>query len=206
MRRQRNASQLIVLCLVLGLHVAVFALFIFSSKVRQTIPNARPIELIYLPSFDSVKPPTPTVTQHDKKIIRSEGFSKSRAVPKNVAGASIPGGVEVTPRIDWEKEARLVSNKNVDVGSAQAAIGPAPQSPFAQLPRHRAGEEFVTVTGERAVFINNYCYQVAKTFVDRPTAISNGMGAQTYCIRKSNKPRGDLFDRLPAYKTLHPDP
>jgi hypothetical protein len=28
---------------------------------------------------------------------------------------------------------------------------------------------------------------------------------QTYCNRRSNKPRGDLFDQLPAYKKLHPD-
>lgn len=78
-----------------------------------------------------------------------------------------------------------------------------PKSIFPEPPAHHAGDAFSTSSGERAVFVSDNCYQVAST--KAADAIDNGMGNQTYCIGKSKKARGDLFDQLPAYKKYHPN-
>ncbi len=79
----------------------------------------------------------------------------------------------------------------------------SPKSVFPAPPSHRAGDEFTTPAGERAVFVSENCYQIAST--NAATALANGMVTPTYCLRKSKTPRGDLFDQLPAYRKYHPD-
>jgi hypothetical protein len=116
-----------------------------------------------------------------------------------------PGAGDAAPHIDWAQQAETVAADSAKIDSAPEIPGRSGKSPFTPPPTHHSGDEFVTTSGDRAVFINDHCYQVSKVFSDAPNGISNGMGLQTYCIRPSNKARGDLFDQLSAYKKLHPD-
>jgi len=112
----------------------------------------------------------------------------------------------IAPHIDWAKQAQAVAAEIANSGSAPVTTTPPRNSPFAPPPAHHSGEEFMTATGDHAVFINEHCYQVSKTFAEPPNAISNGMGTQTYCIGPTNQARGDLFEQLPAYNRFNPDP
>jgi hypothetical protein len=114
----------------------------------------------------------------------------------------MPEAGDPAPHIDWDQQAQAVAAERANSGSPPAATTPTAKSPFVPPPAHHSGEEFVTATGDRAVFINEHCYQVSKTFAEAPNGISNGMGTQTYCIGPSNAARGDLFEQLPAYKTV----
>jgi hypothetical protein len=183
--RQKDPSRFIVICIVLALHFAVAGFLILSSRTRLAFPAARPIELVYLPPsvVPQKTPPTPVPPKNEKRATRSD----------------------TAPPIDWAQQAQSVASESASRGSAPIASDPLGKSPFAPPPAHHAGEEFSTIGGT-AVFINEHCYQVSKTVSDVPIGIANGMGTQTYCIGPSTKARGDLFDQLPAYKKLHPNP
>jgi hypothetical protein len=62
-----------------------------------------------------------------------------------------------------------------------------------------------TGNGETMVFITDHCFQVTSVFRSAPNALNTGVGLQTYCIRDSKEPNGDLFKDLDAYKKLHHD-
>lgn len=204
--RQKDPSRLLVICIVLALHFAVAGLLILSSRTRLALPTARPIELVYLPPrvVPQKTPPTPVPPKNEKKATRSDTVRGSTSLPQSLSVITLPESSDPPP-IDWAQQARSVASESASRGSTPSASEPLGKSLFAPPPAHHAGEEF-PVAGGTAVFINEHCYQVSKTFSDVSTGISNGMGTQTYCIRPSNKARGDLFDQLPEYKKLHPNP
>jgi hypothetical protein len=188
---------------VLMFHVAVIAALLLSFKTRIKFSAERSMELVILRprSIPNDRLPTPNAVT-TKKTFRPQNVPLPE---QSLSVVEVPSTGEEGPRIDWAGQAHAVAAESADRGRAPRAIDVAPKSSFALAPAHHAGEEFTTPEG-RAVFINDHCYQVSKTFSDTPNGISNGMGAQTYCTSPSNKPRGDLFDQLPAYKKLHPDP
>ena len=201
-KESTRSSRYVMLCIVFALHLAVVAIFIFSSGTRLAHPTPRSTELLYLPrQVAQQKPPPPTSTAKAarREIAPTPPSQALMAVPMPEVGT-------IAPHIDWAKQAQAVAAESANSGSAPVTNTPPPNSPFAPHPAHHAGEEFVTATGDRAVFINEQCYQVSKTFAEPPNAISNGMGTQTYCIGPSNQARGDLFEKLPAYKKFNPDP
>jgi hypothetical protein len=205
--RQKDPPRFIVICIVLALHFAVAGLLILSSRTRLAFPTARPIELVYLPPsvVPQKTPPTPVAPKNEKRTTRSDTVRMSTSLPQSLSVITLPEYSNPAPPIDWAQQAQSVASESASRGSAPSASDPSGKSPFAPPPAHHAGEEF-SVAGGTAVFINEHCYQVSKTVSDVATGISNGMGTQTYCIRPSNKARGDLFDQLPAYKKLHPNP
>jgi hypothetical protein len=111
------------------------------------------------------------------------------------------------PSIDWSQEARNAAASIAKGAPALDDTNPVLQSnsPFAAPPAHHKGEQIPTADGRWMVYITDDCYQLSKSMTSITNATNNGMGLQTYCNRRSNKPRGDLFEQLPAYKKLHPD-
>ena len=206
--KHQHPRRLIVLIVVGALHFAIVTLLILSSKTRLALPRASPIELIYLPSnVVPEKPPAVSVVQkNEKRTTRLEMVATAPTLPSSLTVATPPENANPPQPIDWAQQAQSVATESASRGLTPSVSDPVGKSPFAPAPAHHAGEEFVTTGGDRAVFINEHCYQVAKTFADAPNGIANGMGTQTYCIQRSNKARGDLFDQLPAYKKLHPTP
>lgn len=205
---QGKESRYLVVCLVLAAHVVIVSVLVFSAKTRIAFPTEQSIELLHLPPrLDAAKPPPPTQTATaTAAAIRPARPEPAPPVPtQSLSVVTVPTGGTVAPSIDWAQQAH-------DVAAATANTAPAPpgnatpKSPFAPPAAHHSGDEFVTATGDHAVFINEHCYQVSKTFADAPNGISNGMGTQTYCISPSNTARGDLFEQLPVYKKLHPNP
>lgn len=200
--RHGNASRYIVACIAFALHLAVVAVLIFSSRTRLAHSTQRSIELLYLPARVAHQEPALTVTSG--KALRPElGPTPLSQSPMAI---SIPEAGDLAPHIDWDQQAQAVAAERANSGSSTIATTPTAKSPFGPPPAHHSGDEFVTATGDRAVFINEHCYQVSKTFADPPNGISNGMGTQTYCIGPAKEARGDLFEQLPAYKKLHPNP
>lgn len=197
-------SRYLVVCLVLAAHVVVITVLVFSARTRIAFPTERSIELLRLPPrVDAAKPPPTHAATAANRPARPE---PAPPVPtQSLSVVTVPTGGAIAPSIDWTQQAHDVAAAMANTASAPPSKA-TPKSPFAPPPAHHSGDEFVTATGDRAVFINEHCYQVSKTFADAPNGISNGMGTQTYCISPSNTARGDLFDQLPAYKKLHPDP
>jgi hypothetical protein len=113
------------------------------------------------------------------------------------------------PPVDWSEEARAVAtaaaNRTLTRRDRGADSTPSPHSVFAPPSAHHKGDESSTVTGDRIVFVTDDCYQVSKAIPAISNASNNGMGLQTYCLNKSDRPRGDLFDQLQAYKKYHSD-
>ena len=200
-------SRYIVLLAVSGLHVALVIALIIFARTRMLLSVApNPIELLVLPpnTAPQVRLPPPAPADRPKKTTPS-------AVPPVAAITIDPLAApadEVGPQVDWAQEALSVADGIAKEGSAEprseSAFAPSAKSPFAPPPAHHKGDQYPTADGW-IVYVSDDCYQVSKSITPITNATNNGFGLQTYCTRHSKKPRGDLFDQLPAYKKLHPD-
>jgi hypothetical protein len=205
----RSGRRYLALGAVLALHVGIIAAIIDTTQFRPVLTSAtRPLEITFLPpeAKPVVRPPSPV--QDSNKI-----HNMPRSVPPPTPDLEVvqpaPSPTQSASTVDWAQEAQAVAATRAQEKSPKSGAGaeapPLPNSPFAPSPAHHAGEEFTTVSGERAVYVSDNCYQVASPFTYSPNGINNGMGVQTYCNRPSHTPRGDLFDKIPAYKKYQPD-
>jgi hypothetical protein len=201
-----GSSRYIVLFAVSTLHVAlVIALIIFArSRILLSFaPN--PIELLALPPSPApkIRLPPPAPTDRPKKATPS-------AVPPAAAITIDPSAApadEAGPPVNWAQEALSVAAglaKEVSPERREgSALAPPVKSPFAPPPAHHKGEQYPSADGQWIVFVSEDCHQVSKSITTITNATNTGFGVQTYCTRHSKKPRGDLFDQLPAYQKLH---
>lgn len=168
-------------------------------------PTAPPIELLILPqNVAPTIPPPPNLTNRRKKNPETPAPPPPDAL--EVVTPS-PTSAVAGPPIDWSQEAHNTAASIATGGPISNDTNPAApsNSPFAAPPPHHKGEQIPTADGRWIVYVTDDCYQVSKSMTDITNATNNGMGLQTYCTRRSKKPRGDLFDQLPAYKKLHPE-
>jgi hypothetical protein len=199
-------SRYAALLVVLALHVALLTGFIITAKTRLlTTPAAPPIELLILPQNPAPTiPPPPTLPDRYKKVAATP-----LAPPPDALTVVTPNSSSdvAGPPIDWSQEAHNAAASIAKDAPALKDAIPAPpsNSPFAPPPAHHKGDQIPTADGRWIVYVTDDCYQLSKSMTSITNATNNGMGLQTYCTRHSNKPRGDLFDQLPAYKKLHPD-
>lgn len=210
---QRNdVRRYCTFVLVVAFHVALVLVLLRLSPALPASPHLLPpLELLIFPSAD--KPKT-QLTPLPEKALHAHAHAEitppvSSAItvpttPAPAAGSNAP--------IDWANEAheaaQAMSAPSQDARRFDHGMPAAQQhshSIFDEQSAHHTGEQFKAEDGRWVVFVNDDCYQVSDPFAT-PNALSNGMGVQTYCRGKSKKPRGDLFDQLPAYKKLHPDP
>jgi hypothetical protein len=205
-RQRWGRSRYAALLGVLALHVAVLTGLVIAAKTRiQAMLITVPIALLVLPpNAAPIAPPPPSLSDRRKK------FSPIPVPPP-------PDALTVTtpdstpdiagPPIDWSQEAHDVA-ANI-ARSAPALEGTKPpilsNSPFAAPPPHHRGEQIPTADGRWMVFVSEDCYQLSKEITHITNATNTGKAIQTYCNRRSKKPRGDLFKELPAYKKYHPD-
>jgi hypothetical protein len=195
-----------VLLVVLALHLAVIVLLVMSSRARRILnASPAPIELLYLPPRPHAAQPVGTATTSPTPSRKIK--SSPEPVTELTLAPTVAEPRESTEQpIDWATEARTVAAamaaKPKVTGRHKREDEPGPtNSIFPEPPSHHAGDEFTMPSGERAVFVSDSCYQVAST---KPSnASNNGMVNPTYCVGKSKKPRGDLFDQIPAYKKYH---
>jgi hypothetical protein len=190
----------------MALHVAVLIGLIIAAKTRfLTAPAATPIELLILPQNAApTVPPPPALSDRRKKGAATPlapAPDSLTVVTPNVT-SDVAG-----PPIDWSQEAH---NAAASIARSAPALNDAipvspSNSPFAAPPAHHKGEQIPTADGQWIVYVTDDCYQVSKSITSITNATNNGMSLQTYCTRHSKKPRGDLFDQLPAYKKLHSD-
>jgi hypothetical protein len=192
---QRNdVRRYCTFVLVVTFHVALVLVLLRLSPTLPASPHLLPpLELLIFPSANKHADITPPV-------------SSAITVP------TTPAPAEGSNAIDWANEAheaaQAMSAPNQDARLFDHRMPEAQQhshSIFDEQSAHHTGEQFKAEDGRWVVFVNDDCYQVSDPFAT-PNALSNGMGVQTYCRGKSKTPRGDLFDQLPAYKKLHPDP
>jgi hypothetical protein len=199
-------ARYVSLLAVLALHVALITGLIIAAKTRfLATPTAAPIELLILPqNIAPTVPPPPALSDPRKKVAATPLAPPPDALdlvtpnsPSEVAG----------PPIDWSEEAHKAAASLARSTPAPNDMKAAPpsNSPFALPPAHHKGEQIPTADGQWMVFVTDDCYQLSKSITSITNATNNGMSLQIYCNRRSNKPRGDLFDQLPAYKKLHPD-
>src|ERR1700683_2508428 len=194
-------SRYAALLVVLALHVALLTGFIIAAKTRLlTTPAAPPIELLILRQNPAPTiPPPPTLQDRSKKVAATP-----LAPPPDALTVVTPNSTSdiAGPPVDWSQEAHNAAASIAKGAPALKDTIPAPpsNSPFAAPPAHHKGEQIPTADGRWIVYVSDDCYQVSKSMTSITNATNNGMSLQTYCTRHSKKPRGDLFDQLPAYK------
>jgi len=197
-------SRYVALLVVSALHVALLiALFILPKTRFLSNSASTPIELLVLPPQNIPKTPlSPVASSRDKKIA-----VPTRSLPSSTAIAITPRADEDNSgsTVDWEQEAQNVAAAIANSGFPQKERPGETISPVAPPPLHHAGDQFAAADGIWIVYISDNCYQVSSAIPTVSNAIHNGMGLQTYCTRRSNTPRGDLFNQLPAYKLRHPE-
>ena len=207
-RKAWRPSQYRTLVVVLAIHVAVIAALIASSKtLRLSVPAMTLIEVAFLPQATARRVRTETSP--------SPPLDRTRVTPSvdailSLSPELVPAAGTFGVPIDWADQAQTVANSIVadtDAGASGVAPGLAtPQkSIFADPPAHHAGEQHRLDTGEWIVFVSENCYQISSAIPTLPAAPDNGMGQSTFCLDSSSTPRGDLFDRLPAYKKRRPN-
>jgi hypothetical protein len=133
--------------------------------------------------------------------------TKAARPSASTAPQSIDPADSAGPLIDWASEAEKVAATPSPEfqpfdGPPPAESNPSTRSIFEDRPAHHAGEQIRTDDGRWVVYVSDYCYQMTNPFA-APNALETGVGMQTYCLRKSNQPRGDLFDELAAYDKYH---
>jgi hypothetical protein len=197
-------SRYIAMAAVAALHLILLVALVSAAKFRVLSPGPDLIELLVLPEHaaPSVPPPRSTPANPSKKAADAgvTSFSAITIDPSTVATDSVGAPV------DWGQEARDVAAERALEVTAEPAQGSAlsPPSPFAAPAPHHRGEQIPTADGQWIVFVTDSCYQVSKSITAITNATNTGMSLQTYCIRRSKTPRGDLFEQLPAYKKFHP--
>jgi hypothetical protein len=192
---------------VFACHCALIFVLVETSKTRRALSaSPAPMVLLFLPPAVAPRAQKDTSRRSTSRKIKPKPLVTELTVTPSVAAPRNQQSSAAT--IDWATEAQTVAAAIASrpEASDRHRGSDAPRPPisiFSEPPAHHAGEEFTTSSGEHAVFVSENCYQVAST--KSPNAIDNGMGSQTYCIGKSKKPRGDLFDQLPAYEKYHPN-
>jgi hypothetical protein len=212
-RLQRDApdeshkSRYLAIVAVVALHLAIITGIIAASRFPYVMTsNPYPLEITFFPPEAKVviQPPS---AQPARNPLLEETPPPSPATPSLEMVPTAPSNAHSGSGLDWEQEAQTVAAAKAQENSVKSRRGlsspPASNSPFTPPPTHHAGEEFTTPSGERAVFVGDDCYQIARPFNVSPNASNNGMVTPTYCIGKSHAARGDLFDQLPAYKKRH---
>jgi hypothetical protein len=189
---------------VLALHVAVLTGMLIAANTRTT-PAAIPIELLVLPqNVAPTVPPTPTSSDRRKRVTAA-----LRSPPPDALTVTTPNPTsEVAgPLVDWSQEAHNVAENIARTVPALDETKPFARSdsPFAEPSAHHKGEQIPTADGRWMVFVSDNCYQLSKEITHITNATNTGVKIQTYCNRRSNEPRGDLFNQLPAYKRHHPE-
>lgn len=184
--------------MVIGLHAALAWLLLSSMRVeRAREPSAATI--VYM-----VQSPAPKVEFALPKAGSLSLNPKSFVAPL-LPVPTLPAIVvtETPPSIgngpvDWRGDAAAVAAKTAPslagsvLPSEEAA---APKSAFRE-PQHQAGDQ-ETLNGQRVVWVNSKCYQMSSP----PGMADSALIPRTVCpgLRASDA-RGDLFDKLPAYK------
>ncbi len=196
---------MIVLGVVVGIHAAIF-IFLINIRVLSRVDRNEYVSVVWLPRNRppevSAPPAPPTVV---KRVSRKTPITPPSPAPSSGAVQS-----DSQQPIDWAEEAAreagaLTSNAiTLPQSSDRAPPRPAP-SPFAPPPTHHAGDSYTNESGETIVWISDSCYQVSGNMLTVPDVMAHARLPRTLCPRLSNKPRGDLFKDLPAYKKLHPD-
>jgi hypothetical protein len=199
-------SRYVALLAVLALHVTLLTGLMIAAKTRLlTAPAAPPIELLILPQKTAPTVPSPPTASDRHKKVTANPLSLPpdalTVVSPNVA-SDVAG-----PPVDWSQEAHIAAASIAKGAPAlnDTITAPKSNSPFAAPLAHHKGEQIPTADGRWMVYVTDDCYQLSKSMTSVTNATNNGMSLQTYCTRHSKKPRGDLFDQLPAYKKLHPD-
>lgn len=198
-------SRYVALLVVLALHAAVLTGLVIAAWTRiPTTPTAAPIELLILPQKTSAPvSPRPPVSNRRRKIVAT-----SQALPAGIRTGITPNsdpGV-IGPPIDWFQEAHNVAERIAKDALPLNGTNPSSShSVFAAPAPHYKGEQVLTADGRWTVYVSENCYQLSKdlTYIENKT--NTGVKIQTYCNKRSNEPRGDLFNQLPAYKKYHPN-
>jgi hypothetical protein len=207
-REAWRPSQYRALVVVLALHVAVIAALIATSKtLRLSVPAMTLIEVASLPPATAQRVRTNTSP--------SPPLDRTRVTPSvdailSLSPELVPAAGTFGVPIDWADQAHTVATSIVaDTDARESAVAPDLTTPqksiFPDPPAHHAGEQHRLDTGEWIVFVSDNCYQISSAIPTLPNALDNGMGQSTFCLDDSSTPRGDLFDRLPAYQRHHPN-
>jgi len=204
-RRGRNLTLL----LVIAFHgVLIAALLVASRWSPRRTAATPPLEIVFLAREPRPPPPPPP---RPASRASTELKSPARAPTSPAAESSlivVPAAAPPGRSVDWDQEAHIVAaeraHQEPPAPIPQFKSEQAPKSAFPPPPTHHRGDE-EPVPGGTAVYVSEDCYQVAPAIPVVQDALHNGMPLQIYCNSQSKKPRGDLFDQLPAYQRLHPE-
>jgi hypothetical protein len=199
----RKSTRFWIFFVVLALHAVLLIALAILSRYRIFLAAQQPLQLV----------PILSMSRNDQRTLpmlapkQDTQIPVLRPDPTTSIFAPSPLDDRQENEVDWEGEARRAAQDSA--GGAGPTPKRKPNPPSTAVinglpgPKYHKGNQIPTSNGDTMIFINDRCYQIASVIPSVSTASSNGMGLQTYCMRDSKEPRGDLFKDLAAYKKLH---
>jgi len=210
-------SRYVVVLAVAATHVALIATLIAASRGRLPgqagEPSPTVVFLLPRPQVERTPPPIRRVSvpQPDRVPVPRNTPSPQVTVPVPEEDSS----TAIHPDVDWYQEAgrsaaRIARSEAAKRGSKVAPEEPDTPSKRPWWPKgvHHAGEEERNpATGETIEWISDRCYVKSDAPPPgTPDFLARARISKGGCKDPSaGAARGDLFDKLPAYKKLHPD-
>jgi hypothetical protein len=180
----------VTLLVVLALHMAMLAALMSASRTPLLSVSASPsVELLFLP------PATiPKIRAENSRLRRLNGdiaITMAPPVLDSVLPALAPpapaaDGNGSGPGVDWAAEARRALHA-FEIRAHQPprniSVSGSPAEEHWWLPRHQAGDQFKTASGDWIVWINASCYQLATSAA---TSAPGPTLPRTFCLHESS--------------------
>ena len=198
---------------VAATHVAFIAILVTVSRGRTAGPADQPAAAVVF----FVPQPQPERTPPPRKV--SVPRLDRATVPENTPAPQVmlpvpeDSSTAIHPDVDWYREARRSAAKITRNEAAKRGAIPGPlehdtPSKRSWWPKgtHEAGEEEIR-DGETIEWISDRCYiKSTAPPLGMPDFLARALISKGGCKDPAaGAARGDLFDKLPAYKKLHPD-
>lgn len=182
-------TRSVTLALVLAIHVALIALWLWGSHHSMILAEpSPPIELMWLPPtkvptvrVDNTRPPHVSANL-SISLAPPELTSQSAATPP-ASAADRPGS-----DVNWAAEAhRAVQAFEIrrDRQVSHAMLGSTPWDGWLPHREHHAGDRFKTDSGDWIVWIDGNCYQVATWHAGAPA--EDATQTPTICVGEEKK-------------------
>jgi hypothetical protein len=212
-------SRYVVVFAVAASHVALIALLVAASRSRSARRSAGPATAVVFfvpqPQAQPTPPPTPGRRVSAPRPDRPPGPERTSTPQVSPPVPEENSSTAIHPEVDWYREAGRSAAKMARSEAAKRGTKLVPEEHDTPSKRtwwpkgvHQAGEEENDrATGETIEWINDRCYvAVERPPPGTPDFLARARTSKMGCRDPSaGAARGDLFDKLPAYKKLHPD-
>jgi hypothetical protein len=199
-----SVRRAIALAAVVALHVGLLVILLIAPRTgTRGTPTAD-----FTTTFISLPSATPQAINRPRSPTPNESTLLSPVEPPRVPPPRVDVPSDIDTSIEWNSEARRAAGAVTATPHLQE-FGSVPEAPSwlgpsQSSPKHQAGEQYRSETGETIVWVNDRCYIVSGVpLLGMPDVLARSIPTRTVC-QDDSSPRSDLFKDLPAYKKYHP--